>query len=43
LKVEIGRIKVGGQPGQKVIETPSQQTSWMWEFTSVILAMRRLE
>jgi hypothetical protein len=29
-ETEIRRIKVQGQPGQKVRETPSQQTIWAW-------------
>jgi hypothetical protein len=32
-EVEIGRIMVGGQPGQNVNETLSQQTVWVWWFT----------
>jgi hypothetical protein len=35
-----GKIEVQGQLRQKVSETPSQQTSWIWWFTTVILAMQ---
>jgi hypothetical protein len=35
-KVEIGRIKVRGQPGKKLLRPPYQQTTWAWWYTSVI-------
>jgi hypothetical protein len=35
-EVEIGRISVQGQLGQKLCETPSQSRSWTWWYISVI-------
>jgi hypothetical protein len=37
-EAEIGRTGVQGQLGQKVSKLSSQQTSWAWEFVSLISA-----
>jgi hypothetical protein len=38
-EAEIRSIKVQGQRGQKVGETPSQKISWKWWFPAVILSV----
>jgi hypothetical protein len=36
LEAEMGRIMIGGQPGQKVTETPSQLTSQARRFVVIM-------
>jgi hypothetical protein len=38
-EAEVGRIKVQGQPGQRVLHTASQPTCQAWWLTSLILVM----
>jgi hypothetical protein len=40
-EVEMKRITTQGQPGENVINTPSQQRSQMWWFMPVILATQK--
>jgi hypothetical protein len=38
-EVEIGRIMVQGQPGQKVLETPISTHGWEWWYVPAIPAL----
>jgi hypothetical protein len=38
-KAAIRRIMVQDQTGQKLVKSPSQQTSWVWWFICIIPVM----